>query len=361
MSFSDYAGRKLHEVVFPGSHDAGVYGGGLDSKVATQKRDIYAQASAGVRWFDLRIATRSTGLRAYHGPKLISVPGGRQAVPLGDVGSDSLTDMLLQATKFVLQNSDEFLLLRFSKCGNMQEVVEKCIAVLGPNNQNVLPGTIKNLNTATVGELKGKVYVLVDSKDYNKLPVALRQPSHGIMPTKGLFNSKKGKPHFPYSENFPGVQYFGKYSNTNKVAKNLDKQTANLIAFQNPEEGNTAPEILGMMYWTLTSGVGKGRGLTDSIRSRNHKMWKHSSSEMQQAWRNIEQHIRSRGGDTIGRVSAGAAGDAEVGRQALKFKPNIVMIDFADRTRCNTIWQLNNTGSMDAADIGNGFRSARSN
>ena len=69
--------KKLNEIVMAGSHDAGITGGG--SNVQTQDRDIYEQAKAGVRIFDLRIALATTGgthdgaklaeLKAFHADK----------------------------------------------------------------------------------------------------------------------------------------------------------------------------------------------------------------------------------------------------------------------------------------------------
>ena len=72
--YTNYGHKKLNEVVLAGSHDAGITGGG--SNVKTQKHDILAQAQAGVRVFDLRIAAESytptvggakeVSLRTYH-------------------------------------------------------------------------------------------------------------------------------------------------------------------------------------------------------------------------------------------------------------------------------------------------------
>ena len=57
-----FAAKQLNQIVFPGAHDAGIYGEGK-SNVITQSLNIGEQASAGVRFFDMRIATvlRSDG------------------------------------------------------------------------------------------------------------------------------------------------------------------------------------------------------------------------------------------------------------------------------------------------------------
>ncbi len=58
---------KLHQMVMIGTHDAAITQG--HGNVQTQNLDIGDQADAGVRFFDLRIATdaKSTELKAYHG------------------------------------------------------------------------------------------------------------------------------------------------------------------------------------------------------------------------------------------------------------------------------------------------------
>ena len=47
-------GKQLNQIVMAGSHDAGVTEGG--GNVQTQNMDIFLQAYAGVRLFDIRIA-----------------------------------------------------------------------------------------------------------------------------------------------------------------------------------------------------------------------------------------------------------------------------------------------------------------
>ncbi len=49
--------KQLNEIVFAGSHDAGISGGGSNAK--TQSLDILGQAQAGVRFFDVRVAAQS--------------------------------------------------------------------------------------------------------------------------------------------------------------------------------------------------------------------------------------------------------------------------------------------------------------
>lgn len=80
-----YANKQLNQIVFPGSHDAGIYGQGKDN-VITQSLDIAGQANAGVRFFDLRIATvkRSDGSfdqKSYHLARASSTTSTRAPSP----------------------------------------------------------------------------------------------------------------------------------------------------------------------------------------------------------------------------------------------------------------------------------------
>src|SRR5215468_5648371 len=67
--------KKLNEIVIAGSHDAGITGGRMWTQ--TQSLDIYGQAKAGVRVFDIRIAAggrwvhrAGAELKTFHGPQV---------------------------------------------------------------------------------------------------------------------------------------------------------------------------------------------------------------------------------------------------------------------------------------------------
>jgi hypothetical protein len=128
------SGKQLNQIVMAGSHDAGVTEGG--GNVQTQNMDIYLQAYAGVRLFDIRIAGvkqkdqgvgKEAQLKAYHSAIKFKSEGVRQLKDLGKqaqvqtatlVGGEwglGLTRMLSEAKKFVEQSPDEFLILKFDK------------------------------------------------------------------------------------------------------------------------------------------------------------------------------------------------------------------------------------------------------
>ncbi len=339
--FGAFANKRLCDVVFPGTHDAGIYGANLGKVVKTQNLSIGEQAKAGVRYFDLRIINAKVNgkleQRAYHAPgfnqKTDKKLGGYQAPKTGgDVGTERLSQMLDQAREFVIKNPEEFLILRFSKCGDMVDVANQCILKLGEQRfaRNV------NLNVATVASLQGKVVVVFDRGDFDKFPPQLKA-TPGILPVKALFN-KEGTGHGEYDPMMWGLQYFGSYSNTGDVKKNIKKQ-ANILS-QGPI---SSPDLLGMMYWTLTSNWKEGlHKLLNSIESRDKGMWTSSQQALVDAWKaGVKKHIISRAGVLHQQWRANGFPPVAIDRVSKSFMPNIIMIDFADPNRCATIWNLN--------------------
>ena len=347
MSFAAFANKRLCDVVFPGTHDAGIYGSGLGATARTQNLSLGEQAKAGVRYFDLRIATikTATGLeqRAYHAPALKNVksdagnyqkPSLAKSVAVGlftGHGGDRLSQMLDQARAFVMQNAGELLILRFSKCGDMVDVANQCLLKLGGEH---FAGNV-NLNVALISTLQGKVVTIFDQGDFAKFPAPLKT-TPGILPVKSLFNSDGAHP--AYEPTKPGLQYFGKYSNTRSIEKNIKKQMETLA--QAPA---TSPELLGMMYWTLTTKIGEKLTRTfESIEARDRKMWNSAQQALTTAWKaGVKDHIVARAGHQHRQWMSKGYPPTAIGRSAKSFMPNIIMMDFADPNRCATIWNLN--------------------
>ena len=347
---SQYANKQLNQIVFPGSHDAGIYGQGKNN-VVTQSLDIAGQANAGVRFFDMRIATvkRSDGSfdqKSYHLAKGVidnkhkgAKPGEAQSHQnvghLGGWGQDTLTDMLNQAKTYVGANPTEFLILKFSKCYNLKDVVDSCLRVLGDVqfNHNKSGGAPINLNTRMVGSLAGKVITLFDPKEMEKLGAVIRgQVYSGCLSFGELFDKETGSSR-QYQKDFNGLQYFGKFSSTDDIKKNTKKQTATMGG------GITCDRnAMGMMYWTTT-------GMTASIRERNDKMW---SGVNVQALRDVWESGYKK--SMMNQLGALSFKDLYRKNSRLyvanknswtSFTPNIVMIDFADYQKCVTIYNLN--------------------
>lgn len=346
-----FANKQLNQIVIPGAHDAGIYGEGK-TNVITQALDIAQQANAGVRFFDMRIATvkRSDGSfeqRSYHLDKKFvkdrkhkgAKPGELQShqvvAHMGGWGKDTLADMLTQAKGYVTTKPSEFLILKFSKCFNLKDVVDTCVRVLGETqfNHNKSGGAKINLNTRTVGSLAGKVITLFDPKDMESLGFVINGQIYSGCLSFGELFDKNTKSSKTYQPNFHGLQYFGKFSSTSDVKTNTKKQTKLLASGQACDRN-----AMGMMYWTTT-------GLLGNIKDRNATMWTGVNS---QALRDVWEG----GYKTALTAQLGALNFNDLyqknGRYYVanknswtSFTPNIVMMDFADYQKCVTIYNLN--------------------
>jgi hypothetical protein len=87
--------KPLSKIVFPGSHDAGVYEGSLGPFGITQDQNLYQQLSWGVRYFDLR---PDANLNIYHGP----------------VTGPSVQTVLNDVKKYMDEGHREVVILKFS-------------------------------------------------------------------------------------------------------------------------------------------------------------------------------------------------------------------------------------------------------
>lgn len=353
ISYHELVGgnKRLNEVVFAGSHDAGIDEGRWFVK--TQKHSIIMQAIAGVRIFDLRVAATSASgkingvkqaeLKTYHGSLSKSTDstrhiGGsariidRYSARPGTKFGGGLSEILSQATAFVSDMPTEFLLLKFDHCKNWELIAEACRAEA---NDFLYKGT-GNLNTKTLDELKGKIIVLFSPEGLEAIDKGKFKQDTGIHGIRNLY-SKDG-PSKTYEINYPGLQYIGKGGTKvfrpftfakGKMKENVKKQTARLGGAVGMD-----PDVIGMMYWTTTGFLG-------SIESRNDKMWKdHQTPRMKQLWSNgLEAAVSERLGKDL--PLSGMAKGAKI----KMFMPNFVMIDFADPQKCKVIADLNTLAS----------------
>jgi hypothetical protein len=362
-----YQNKQLNQVVIPGSHDAGVFRsnlGDLPHNVQTQELDIANQAHAGVRWFDLRIATRkktqaergqSPGQyeqRAYHLDGLLvrdnkaAHRGGpvksHQNVGLLGGWGDTLERMLGQAKAFVEGHPQEFLILKISKSYNLPDVIKTCVDVLGKTHYKPA-GNSTNLNTQTVGSLGGKVITLFSEGDLKGVKVISGDPAafsrltstyRGCLTYRELFDAKR-KTTKPYLRDYDGLQYFGKFSSTADIGTNTSAQTNNITT------GAMAcdKDAMGMMYWTTT-------GLRDNIRTRNDLMWQPGTVRaLKELWNNglkLALHAQ------MGREKT--YGDA-IRNRYKSFMPNIVMMDFADDEKCKIVRELNDVANQQILEM----------
>lgn len=341
-----YPNKRLNEVVIPGAHDAGIYTANRDN-VQTQALNIAQQANAGCRFFDMRIATHKSKQggttvythKAYHldgslvlQNKVKNVPGIKSYQNVSHAGGwgGELETMLAQAAGFVATNPTEFLILKFSKCANWGDIAETCIRVLG--EQQYRDGG--NLNNKTVQQLAGRVITVFDESARKHLTEVITQQRgrpHGIMFIKALYDKETGRSS-SYDPHYWGIQYFGKFSSTDKVGKNTAKQAKILN-----DGAATHIDALGMMYWTTT-------GLLGNIRERNDGMWSLSNvAALRQTWEaGLEAAIWNRFGrekESALRLAATTGG--ALGGRMKAFMPNIVMMDFVDPNKCDIVDQLN--------------------
>jgi hypothetical protein len=358
--------KQLNEIVMVGSHDAGISGDAADN-VKTQDLNIFDQAEAGVRYFDLRVAAfagptlpsglKTAELKSYHAggglktsatkERLVSDVGRQEEIKqtkfrlgaggwYGDVGL-GLTAMLAQARRFVQANTTEFLILRFDKCSNWALIAEACQNVLGANRDCRYTDE-GNLNTKTLRDLRGKVIVLFMEDGWNSMDPLAKSPGSGILPVKNL--QKGGQ----YDPSYNGLQYYGKggtkLSNLrgDKIAENLETQDGYILTAVAACE----PEVMGMVYWTTT-------GLLESIQERNNLMWSNENkARLRQLWKQglkdaILQRTIKLGLSQIPRYVTG---------HLLKvFMPNIVMIDFVDNGKCDFIYDLNALPASEIAQL----------
>ncbi len=344
--------KRLSEIVFAGSHDASITSGAKN--VQTQDLNIMEQAKSGVRIFDMRILARRVGsgatLVGYHGRKSKSGAGKQDFVykgtgtafpktktiskmsPIGGGFGERLVTMLQQARKFVTEVAgSEFLIFKFDKCSNHAVIAEECINILGP----AIYKPEGELAKRTLDDLKGKV-ICVFSEDGLK-EITDYGADDGILGFRSL-NSKDSSPK-PYDPNYPGLQYIGKggtspwnvFSDHTAKAKENFKRQAKILGKMQQMEDAAAGDVLGMMYWTST-------GMKQSILKRNDSMWTPTGvRRMRELWEgalenaiNVQVH-----NDRAKCLDFGGV------RRIKAFIPNIIMIDFADPDKCQTIYDLN--------------------
>jgi hypothetical protein len=345
--------KRLRDIVFAGSHDAGITGGGGNAK--TQSQNIYHQAMSGIRFFDLRIHARSIGgdkvrLSAYHSgggirqsKKTVELEGTgetsritRSKLTVGTWGL-GLKGMLEQASQFVTNYKSEFLILKFDKCSNWSLIADYCIDSLG---DTIYTGQ-GDINRKTLQDLKGKVIVVFSEKGFLATGHLTYYAVRGIKKWKNLYD-KEGGPK-SYESNFDGLQYAGKggtsvnpitmkWTKKGKIKANQKKQDK-IMASMTEANGSMAhsSNVLGMMYWTST-------GLVENIESRNKKMWKNTNiDKMKGLWEGgLYDSIRERSeAKRIKRTNYAS------GAQMKAFIPNIVMMDFSNDEQCKIVYDLN--------------------
>lgn len=347
---------KLHQMVMVGTHDAAITQG--HSNVQTQNLDIGAQADAGVRFFDLRVAAKevtlpgdvkSIQLTAYHGDLVkekrnVAVKGEQRQIKVSTMNYEgwglSMTQIINGALAFFNNpvNGSEFLLFKFDKCDNWLSIAEACVDGL-PNHLYMGGG---HLNTKTLEDLKGKVVVMFPPKGIEAIRPAMEKARKalmgnvagrnaagldGIVPWQSIQKDKVAYDHtklnFQYCGGFGDSM--GKATTGGKIQKNYDKQVENMTSATTKD-----PRVIRMMYWTTT-------GVLQDIEDRNREMWQPPMLKgFLSAWdKGLSNTIVNHTPNLPNALNPVAA------NQIRKFFPNIIMIDFADQDKCDLIFDLN--------------------
>lgn len=198
----------LRDIVMPGSHDAGVWARPTQrgnvlvtnrympvSSIAAQLGDIREQATAGARWFDIRMYKTPTRwapwekslrpakldghkmkLRAAHVPAFQEgaiAKGALQSPGLGGYGA-SIEQILDQALGFVTAPAtrSEFIVVRFSHCPEPKKVLKEIKYYLDDRQkthrgnvlQHITPNVAASLGNTPMSALRSKVALIFDEK-----------------------------------------------------------------------------------------------------------------------------------------------------------------------------------------------------
>lgn len=95
-------GKTLRQIVFPASHDAGMYTGSEGKYGVAQSQNFYDQLTGGQRYFDLRV---DPNLNAWHG----ALQG-----QLGYITGASIRSILDDVKKYMQEGHREVVILKFS-------------------------------------------------------------------------------------------------------------------------------------------------------------------------------------------------------------------------------------------------------
>lgn len=333
--------KKVNEIVMAGSHDAAITSGG--ARVQTQERAIYSQAYRGVRIFDIRIAGQRKGLSgaklsAFHGkntPSTVSktVGGVKKNIDvtrmvLGAWGTD-LDEILASAKRFVTKFPEEFLILKFDKSSNYEMILEACQAKLGTSLYKK-PGNIAN---HTLKKMAGSVVCAFMPEGFAELQRAGKGIADGAAQIVNLYPNKQR----PAS--IDGLIYFGKGGTSvaqpkkyafsspikGKFLQNIDKQSRILA---DAKAQNLSRDVLRMMYWTQT-------GMVRSIKGRDEKAWTTASKDR------LKRMWAEGGYDYMWNNVPRAFGLESHSTNFKPYLPNFIMIDFADKDKGETVYNLN--------------------
>jgi hypothetical protein len=250
--------KLLRQIVMPGSHDAGVYGTAQtvlrasplvkNEYVVCQHSDFSRQATAGSRFFDCRVFFQKIpqGERQSPDQKYKNVLGHfakekqktSKEPTMGGYGG-ALAAVLGQALDFVIANTTEFIILRFSHTYHPTECINeiKQIVKSKPTYQGAVYKDPGNIAMRRVGDLRGKVIMVFDEK-FN----------HHITPTEGVHRFSKYKEG---SSNIDGLATCGTFASSMDMKK-VHGETMTAVENHLKNHPGDGAGHLHFIYWQQT-------------------------------------------------------------------------------------------------------------
>jgi hypothetical protein len=235
-------GKTLREIVFPGSHDAGMYKGSLGFSGVAQSQNFYEQLTGGQRYFDIR---PDANLYAWHGPG-----EGYGAYVTGA----SIHSILADVERYMREGHREVVVLKFSHWGGFTPTADAGSPYIKLTNmiQSTLGAYLYDNN----GQRR-----LADTPLSTLLPPGQdRGVVLPVMDLPGSFKTGTGaKGIYTYRDwdsdvkDGTEITVYDQYSNTTSLSRMQDDQLDKLASFDGTmEHVKSVPCDLFLLSWTLT-------------------------------------------------------------------------------------------------------------
>jgi hypothetical protein len=371
-----FPGTPLHDIVMPGSHDAGMTDfeitlneGRWKSAGATQNLDIQRQLMCGARWFDVRMDLVEGSFKAYHGGKAEKSGSKRkffskQSMMLQNYYcsfGESWENMLIGIRSFLNICQNEFVFVRLSKChGEFWTHLNSWIELIFKGFEHMLLKDFsQNLIDANVHDLRGKCIFLVDDK--NALDSTINS-SNGIYRLQKLnghsgTQAKDSKGPLLYCGSYSGSRNIKKILGesmleatlTKDLIKEMEKvgkgaktgvtQRGRLAAHYGGTCGGAVNQHLMTLYWTSTGFIpsesnlnvrnntnhlnDEGRSIENFVKEAKKRIAESKDSLLtQERYQYMKEHLCSHTAKEY-------------------FQPNIIMYDFINVAQSLEIIKMN--------------------
>lgn len=230
-------GKTLHQIVFPASHDAGMYAdvfGGVGAEALAQDEDVYGQLIGGQRYFDFRPDNFLGDLHFYHGKKKAPIEG-----PL-------VQDALNDVAKYMKEGHREVVILKFSHFDFSSPTSDWYDKLLSMVETTLGPWLYDNKTGTRLADIR--LSDLIGGGTGIVLPVMDVDTSPG---KKGIYTYRDWQ-----SKDDPGsgqVTAFDRYSNTEDYPTMKKDQLNKYASFDGKMEYDPkTPCDFFLLSWTLT-------------------------------------------------------------------------------------------------------------